>query len=109
MTILVTGGAGYIGSPTGPPPGGAGGRVVVLDDLSTGSRGALPAGVPLFVGDTGDASLAAAIIHGCEVDAIVHFAASIVVPDSVRDPLGYYRNNTANSRTLLEAAVQGGV
>jgi UDP-glucose 4-epimerase len=109
MTILVTGGAGYIGSHMVHTLVDAGEQVVVLDDLSTGFRQALPAGVPLFVGQTGDPTLVAAIIEACGIDAIIHFAASIVVPDSVRDPLSYYRNNTANSRTLLEAAVKGGV
>jgi UDP-glucose 4-epimerase len=109
MTILVTGGAGYIGSHMVHALVDAGEQVVVLDNLSTGFREALPAGVPLFVGETGDESLVAAIIHACTVQAVVHFAASIVVPDSVRDPLSYYRNNTANSRTLIEASVKGGV
>jgi UDP-glucose 4-epimerase len=109
MTILVTGGAGYIGSHMVHALVDVGEQVVVLDDLSTGFRQALPAGVPMFVGQTGDQNLVGAIIEACGVDAVVHFAASIVVPDSVRDPLGYYRNNTANSRTLIEAAVNGGV
>src|SRR5688500_18221551 len=109
MTILVTGGAGYIGSHMVYALVDAGEQVVVLDNLSTGFRAAVPPGVPLFVGETGDAGLVSSIITACNVDAIIHFAASIVVPDSVRDPLGYYRNNTANSRTLLEAAVKGGV
>jgi UDP-glucose 4-epimerase len=109
MTILVTGGAGYIGSHMVHALVDAGERVVVLDNLSTGLRGALPSGVPLFVGETGDQSLVAAILQGCGVEAVIHFAASIVVPDSVRDPLGYYRNNTANSRTLIEAAVKAEV
>jgi UDP-glucose 4-epimerase len=109
MTILVTGGAGYIGSHMVHALVDAGERVVVLDDLSTGFRQALPPGVPLYVGQTGDQGLVAAIIAACGVDAVIHFAASIVVPDSVRDPLSYYRNNTANSRALIEAAVKGGV
>jgi UDP-glucose 4-epimerase len=109
MTILVTGGAGYIGSHMVHALVDAGEQVVVLDDLSTGFRQALPAGVPMFVGQTGDQNLVGAIIEACGVDAVIHFAASIVVPDSVRDPLSYYRNNTANSRTLIEAAVKGGV
>ncbi|MDQ0469252.1 UDP-glucose 4-epimerase GalE [Labrys wisconsinensis] len=109
MTVLVTGGAGYIGSHMVHALRDAGERVVVLDNLSTGRRWALPGDVPLFVGETGDEALVAAIIGAHEVRAIIHFAASIVVPDSVADPLGYYRNNTANARTLIEAAVKGGV
>lgn len=109
MTVLVTGGAGYIGSHMVHALRDAGERVVVLDNLSTGRRWALPGDVPLFVGETGDEALVVAIIGAHEVRAIIHFAASIVVPDSVADPLGYYRNNTANARTLIEAAVKGGV
>jgi UDP-glucose 4-epimerase len=109
MAILVTGGAGYIGSHMVYELVDAGADVVVLDNLSTGFRWALPENVPLYEGDTGDSELAGAIIAKHGVDAIIHFAASIVVPDSVADPLGYYKNNTANSRTLIEAAVKGGV
>ncbi|HZS64082.1 MAG TPA: UDP-glucose 4-epimerase GalE [Xanthobacteraceae bacterium] len=109
MTVLVTGGAGYIGSHMVHELTDAGESVVVLDDLSTGFRSALPANVPLFIGDVGDQNLVSSIIGVHDVDAILHFAGSIVVPDSVRDPLGYYRNNTANSRTLLEAAVKANV
>src|SRR5207249_11155879 len=87
----------------------AGGRVVVLDNLSTGFASALPSPLLPIVGDTGDQALVASLIERHNVDAVIHFAASIVVPDSVRDPLGYYRNNTANSRALIETAVQGGV
>jgi UDP-glucose 4-epimerase len=109
MTILVTGGAGYIGSHMVHALRDAGERVVVLDNLSTGFRWALPGDVPLFVGETGEQNLVAAIIAAHDVRAIIHFAASIVVPDSVADPLGYYRNNTSNARSLIEAAVKGGV
>lgn len=109
MTVLVTGGAGYIGSHMVYELLDAGEDVVVLDNLSTGFRWAIPDRVPLYEGDTGDEELARSIIAKHGVDAIIHFAASIVVPDSVADPLGYYRNNTANSRTLIEAAVKGGV
>jgi UDP-glucose 4-epimerase len=109
MTILVTGGAGYIGSHMVHALRDAGERVVVLDNLSTGMRWALPADVPVFVGETGNEALASAIIAAHEVRAIIHFAASIVVPDSVADPLGYYLNNTVNSRALIAAAVKGGV
>jgi UDP-glucose 4-epimerase len=105
MTILVTGGAGYIGSHMVHALADAGEPVIVLDNLSTGSREAIPSGVQLFVGDTGDHGLVTSVMQACNVDAVIHFAASIVVPDSVRDPLGYYRNNTANTRTLIAAAV----
>src|ERR1700691_2036931 len=109
MTILITGGAGYIGSHMVYELADAGERVVVLDNLSTGFDWAVAKGVPLIVGETGDQALVARIIREHGVDAIIHFAASIVVPDSVRDPLGYYRNNTMNSRALIECAVKGGV
>jgi UDP-glucose 4-epimerase len=109
MTVLVTGGAGYIGSHMVYELADAGERVVVLDNLSTGFDWAVAKGVPLIVGETGDQALVARLIREHGVDAIIHFAASIVVPDSVRDPLGYYRNNTMNSRALIECAVKGGV
>ena len=109
MTTLVTGGAGYIGSHMVHALAEAGEPVVVLDNLTTGFRSALPKGVPLFQGETGDESLVAAILRAYDIKSIIHFAASIVVPDSVRDPLGYYRNNTANSRALIAAAVSAGV
>ena len=109
MTILVTGGAGYIGSQMVHDLVDAGERVVVLDNLSTGFAWAVPEGVPLIVGETGDQTLVARLLREHDIKAIIHFAASIVVPDSVRDPLGYYRNNTANSRTLIECAVKAGV
>jgi len=109
MTILVTGGAGYIGSHLVHELADAGESVIVLDNLSTGFRSALPASVPLFVGDTGDLNLVSSILRTHKVTAIIHFAASIVVPDSLRDPLGYYRNNTMNTRCVLEAAVKAGV
>jgi len=109
MTVLVTGGAGYIGSHMVYALLEAGERVVVLDNLSTGFDWAIAKGVPLIVGETGNQALVAALIREHEVEAIIHFAASIVVPDSVRDPLGYYRNNTVNSHALIETAVQGGV
>ena len=109
MTILVTGGGGYIGSHMAHELADAGEAVVVVDDLSTGFRAALPKTVPLVVGDVGNGELIAEVIRSQAVTAIIHFAASIVVPDSVRDPLGYYRNNTMNARALLEAAVKTGV
>src|SRR5919204_849825 len=109
MTVLVTGGAGYIGSHMVYALVAAGERVVVLDNLSTGFDWAVAGSVPLVVGETGDQNLVATIIKEQGVEAIIHFAASIVVPDSVADPLGYYRNNTVNSRALIECAVKGGV
>jgi UDP-glucose 4-epimerase len=109
MTVLVTGGAGYIGSHMVYALVAAGERVVVLDNLSTGFDWAVAGSVPLVVGETGDQNLVATIIKEQQVEAIIHFAASIVVPDSVADPLGYYKNNTVNSRALLECAVKGGV
>jgi UDP-glucose 4-epimerase len=109
MTILVTGGAGYNGSHMVHALRDAGERVVVLDNLSTGFEWAVATGVPLVAGDTGDQALVKRIIAEHAIDAIIHFAASIVVPDSMSDPLGYYRNNTVNSRALIECAVKGGV
>jgi UDP-glucose 4-epimerase len=109
MPILVTGGAGYIGSHMVHELADAGERVVVLDNLSTGFDWSVAKGVPLIVGDTGDQNLVGQIIREHNVDSIVHFAAWLVVPDSVRDPLGYYKNNTANSRSLIEIAIQNGI
>jgi UDP-glucose 4-epimerase len=109
MTILVTGGAGYIGSHMVHALVDAGERVVVLDNLSTGFDWAVAKQATLVVGETGDQTLVQNLIAQNGVEAIIHFAASIVVPESVADPLGYYRNNTANSRALIECAVRGGV
>jgi UDP-glucose 4-epimerase len=109
MTVLVTGGAGYIGSHMVHGLLDAGERVVVLDNLSTGFDWAVAPAAPLVIGGSGDQALIGKIIRDHGVDAIIHFAASIVVPDSVRDPLGYYRNNTVNSRALIECAIEHGV
>ena len=109
MTVLVTGGAGFIGSHMVYALIEAGERVVVLDNLSTGHRWAVAAGVPLAVGESGDQALVSQLIREHDVDAIIHFAASLIVPDSVRDPLGYYRNNTVNSRALIACAIETGV
>jgi UDP-glucose 4-epimerase len=106
MTILVTGGAGYIGSHMVHELVDAGERVVVLDNLSTGFRFLIPGTVPFVTGSTGDRELVAKTIAQHEVNAIIHFAASIVVPDSVQDPLGYYLNNTMNTCVLLDVAVE---
>jgi UDP-glucose 4-epimerase len=109
MSILVTGGAGYIGSHMVLELLDAGETVVVLDNLTTGFRWAIPAGVALVIGDCGDQDLVRTVIRRHEVTAIIHFAGSIVVPDSVADPLGYYNNNTVKSRALMEVAVATGV
>ena len=109
MTVLVTGGAGYIGSHMVHALVDAGERVVVLDNLTTGFDWALAPGAALVVGDAGDQARVAALVAEHGVDTVIHFAASIVVPESVRDPLGYYRNNTANSRALIETAIKEGV
>ena len=109
MTILVTGGGGYIGSHMVHALVDAGEPVVVVDNLTTGFRSALPESATLVIGDVGDQALLANIVKTHAVTEIIHFAASIVVPDSVRDPLGYYRNNTINTRALLEVAVATGV
>jgi UDP-glucose 4-epimerase len=109
MTVLVTGGAGYIGSHMVHEFVDAGEPVVVLDNLSTGFRFLIPAAVPFVVGSTGDRDLVSKTIQRYGVKAIIHFAASIVVPDSVRDPLAYYENNTMNTCALLHTAVGTGV
>ena len=107
-TILVTGGAGYIGSHVARQLAERGERIVTLDNLSTGFRSAVLHG-DFVQGDTGDAALVARVLAGHEVDTVMHFAAHIVVPESVADPLKYYRNNTANTRTLLECCTAAGV
>jgi UDP-glucose 4-epimerase len=109
MTVLVTGGAGYIGSHMVHELVDAGEPVVVLDNLSTGFRFLIPGTVPFVAGSTGDRELVAKTIQHYRVSTIIHFAASIVVPESVRDPLGYYRNNTMNTCALLDVAVDTGV
>ena len=109
MAILVTGGAGYIGSHTVLELLDAGETVVVLDNLSTGFSWAVPQAARLVVGDIGDQDLMRSVVRRHGVAAIVHFAGSIVVPDSVADPLGYYHNNTVKSRALMEVAVETGV
>ncbi len=109
MSILVTGGAGYIGSHMVLELLDAGERVIVLDNLTTGFRWAIPAEATLVIGDAGDQDLVRTVIRKHGVTAIIHFAGSIVVPESVADPLGYYNNNTVKSRALMEVAVAMGV
>jgi UDP-glucose 4-epimerase len=107
-TVLVTGGAGYIGSHTVLQLAARGERVVVLDDLSTGFRQAVR-DVPLVVGNVGNRKLVDQVLAEHGVDTIIHFAAHTIVPESVSDPLKYYCNNTAATRSLLEAASNAGV
>ncbi|ABD86989.1 UDP-glucose 4-epimerase GalE [Rhodopseudomonas palustris] len=109
MTVLVTGGAGYIGSHMVLALVEAGETVVVIDNLSSGFSAMLPQGVPLFIGDAGDENLVEGVIAAHGVSAIIHFAGSVVVPASLRDPLGYYHNNTMTTRNLLSVAVKCGV
>jgi UDP-glucose 4-epimerase len=109
MTVLVTGGAGYIGSHMALKLGDSGEKTVVLDNLVTGFDWAVDHRATLVQGDAGDLEFVGGIIKTHGITEIVHFAGSIVVPESVVDPLKYYRNNTATSRNLLEAAVKGGV
>ncbi len=106
MTVLVTGGAGYIGSHMTLALAEAGQNVVVIDNLSTGFSQFVPQGVPLFIGDAGDENLVENVIAAHDIDAIIHFAGSVVVPESIRDPLAYYRNNTMVTRNLLNVAVK---
>ena len=106
--ILITGGAGYIGSHVGKLLGRAGHRVVTLDNLSKGYAGAVLSG-ELVVGDTGDAALVSRLLASHAIDTVMHFAAWTIVPESVAQPLKYYQNNTSNARTLIECAVNAGV
>ncbi|SCZ12227.1 UDP-glucose 4-epimerase GalE [Microvirga guangxiensis] len=109
MTVLVTGGAGYIGSHMVLALVDAGRDVVVLDNLSTGFPWMVHPKAQFVKGDIGDEGLVSEIIRDYCLDAIVHFAGSIVVPDSVTDPLGYYYNNTVKSRALISAAVKNNI
>lgn len=107
--VLVTGGAGYIGSHAVLALSDAGWPVVIADDLSNGRREAVPAGVPLVEVDIGDAPAMGALLKEHGIAAIMHFAGSIVVPESVADPHFYYRNNTVASHALVGAAMKAGV
>lgn len=109
VTVLVTGGAGYIGSHAVLALKDAGWPVAVIDNLTTGFRFAVPDDVPLYEGDIADADLLARIFAEQGTRAVMHFAGSIIVPESVENPLKYYHNNTAKSRALIEAAVAAGV
>jgi UDP-glucose 4-epimerase len=113
VPVLVTGGAGYIGSHAVLALKDAGWPVAVVDNLTTGFRFAVPEGVPFYQGDIEDGALLARIFAeqgmGCGSGAVMHFAGSIIVPESVDNPLKYYHNNTAKSRALIAAAVAAGV
>jgi UDP-glucose 4-epimerase len=109
VPVLVTGGAGYIGSHAVLALSDAGWPVAVIDNLTTGFRWAVPEHVPFYQGDIEDAALLARIFAEQGTRAVMHFAGSIIVPESVENPLKYYHNNTAKSRALVAAAVAAGV
>jgi UDP-glucose 4-epimerase len=109
MSVLVTGGAGYIGGHMVLALLDAGEKAVVLDNLSTGFRWAVPPGATFVEGDFGDEALVLRLCATHGIDAIAHFGAKIIVPESVTDPLGYYLNNTAKARNLIACAVQAGI
>jgi UDP-glucose 4-epimerase len=109
MSVLVTGGGGFIGSHMVWELIDRGENVVVLDDLSTGFDWAVAAKAELVIGDVGDRVLLDRIMKTRQVETVMHFAGSVVVPDSVADPLGYYLNNTVKSRELIAASVANGV
>jgi len=109
VPVLVTGGAGYIGSHAVLALQDAGWPVAVIDNLVTGFRFAIPDSVPFYQGDIEDAGLLARIFAEQGTRAVMHFAGSVVVPESVENPLKYYHNNTAKSRALIAAAVEAGV
>ena len=109
LPVLVTGGAGYIGSHAVLALKDAGWRVAVIDDLSNGSREVVPDDVPFFQGSIAERVLVDSIIDDLGIGAIMHFAGSIVVPESVEQPLKYYANNTLASHALISAAVDAGV
>ncbi len=109
LNVLVTGGAGYIGSHAVLALLDAGHQPIVIDNLVTGFRWAIAENTPFFEGDISNSELVQRIISAHNIDAIMHFAGSVVVPESVDNPLKYYNNNTAKSRSLIESAVSGGV
>jgi UDP-glucose 4-epimerase len=109
MTTLVTGGAGYIGSHTVYALLDRGDKVVVLDNLSTGVKAQVGQNAAFVLGDVADAGLVKRTVADHRVDSVIHFAGSIVVPDSVADPLGYYENNVVKSRALIATCVDAGV
>jgi UDP-glucose 4-epimerase len=109
MSVLVTGGAGYIGSHMTYALVDRGEKAVVLDNLSTGNRSLVSERAVLVEGEVSDQTLVRKLIRDHAIDAVIHFAGSIVVPDSVEQPLAYYANNTVASRSLMEACIDAGV
>ena len=109
VPVLVTGGAGYIGSHAVLALRDAGWKVAVIDDLSSGTREIVPPDVPFFEGNIADRALVGRVLRDEGIGAIMHFAGSIVVPESVEQPLKYYANNTLASHALISAAVEAGV
>jgi UDP-glucose 4-epimerase len=109
MAILITGGAGYIGSHMVLAAIERGEDVVVVDNLSTGIRGLVAEEAHFHLGNVGDQGFMRDLFRRYQINAVIHFAGSIVVPESVADPLAYYENNTVASRNLIEACVQTGV
>src|SRR5881398_1938567 len=109
IRVLVTGGAGYIGSHAVLALRDAGWPVAVIDDLSNGTREIVPPDVPFFEGNIADRSLVDRIVRDQQIGAIMHFAGSIIVPESVEHPLKYYANNTLASLRLIQDAVDAGV
>ena len=109
MTVLVTGGAGYIGSHMVLALLDAGHQPVIFDDFSTGHEQLVPNGVPVFRGNVANTGLVAEICNSYEIDAVAHFAASIVVPESVSNPLKYYLNNTASTTRFIGACIEAGI
>jgi UDP-glucose 4-epimerase len=107
-TILVTGGAGYIGSHVVRQLGESGEKILVIDNLGRGFRQAVTAG-ELVVGDVGDFELVSRLLRDHRVDTVMHFAAHTIVPESVAQPLKYYRNNTSSTRTLLQCCLENDV
>ncbi|HKQ45241.1 MAG TPA: UDP-glucose 4-epimerase GalE [Rhizomicrobium sp.] len=109
MTILITGGAGYIGSHMAHHLLGTGEKIVVLDNMVTGVKKNVPEDVTFVKGDIGDEALVSDLLAAHGIDSVIHFAGSVVVPESVENPLYYYANNTAAARTLIAACVKNGV
>ena len=109
MNVLVTGGAGYIGSHAVLALIGSGHRPIVIDNLVTGFRRAVPDNISFYEGNIADSDLLAKIIQDEAIDAVMHFAGSVVVPESVENPLKYYHNNTSNTRALIESIIENRV